>query len=346
MGLERDIARAALRLSKGIAEIALPRAPEIGVTPRALVSRNGARELWHYPRRSGRRGPAPVFLVHSLVSKPYIYDIRPGLSLIEFLTGHGHDVYLLDWGAPTALDRRLTLDDYVGRFLPIAIEEARRHAGSERVALYGYCFGGTMALIACSQAEPLPVSAVALVATPVTFSKIGFAERWSSRHLDIDLTVETLGVIPADMMRATFRSLRPASEIGRIYGILSKVDDDRYMETFRAFDRWAVDHVPLAGGVLRQLVKELLWEDALPNGTLCIRGLPVDLKRMRFPLLNCLGQHDTMVTPDSNAPLMQIVGSRRKEQLMLNAGHMSVVAGRDAARTLWPKLDGWLRKHA
>jgi polyhydroxyalkanoate synthase subunit PhaC len=41
-------------------------------------------------------------------------------------------------------------------------------------------------------------------------------------------------------------------------------------------------------------------------------------------------------------PLVSMVGSTDKEELMLKGGHVSVAAGGNAVRRLWPKLDAWL----
>jgi polyhydroxyalkanoate synthase subunit PhaC len=36
------------------------------------------------------------------------------------------------------------------------------------------------------------------------------------------------------------------------------------------------------------------------------------------------------------------VGSTDKEEIVLKGGHISLVAGANAAKRLWPKLDSWL----
>ncbi len=37
---------------------------------------------------------------HAHILKPYILDLVPGNSFVEYLVEQGHDVYLLDWGSP------------------------------------------------------------------------------------------------------------------------------------------------------------------------------------------------------------------------------------------------------
>ena len=38
----------------------------------------------------------------------------------------------------------------------------------------------------------------------------------------------------------------------------------------------------------------------------------------------------------------QVIGSTDKEEVILKGGHVSVVAGANAIKRLWPKLDSWL----
>ena len=54
-------------------------------------------------------------IVHSLVSRSYIMDLRPGNSTVEYLLGEGFDVYMLDWGIPDERDADNTHRDVRGR---------------------------------------------------------------------------------------------------------------------------------------------------------------------------------------------------------------------------------------
>ena len=46
------------------------------------------------------------------------------------------------------------------------------------------------------------------------------------------------------------------------------------------------------------------------------------------------------MTPPSR--LIQKIGSADKEEVILKGGHVSLVAGANAIKRLWPKLDSWL----
>src|SRR5579884_2889593 len=71
-----------------------------GQTPRTFVwGRNKAR-LYRYTPVVPTAHPVPVLLVYALINRPYILDLLPGASFVEYLLGRGFDVYLLDWGEP------------------------------------------------------------------------------------------------------------------------------------------------------------------------------------------------------------------------------------------------------
>jgi polyhydroxyalkanoate synthase subunit PhaC len=41
-------------------------------------------------------------------------------------------------------------------------------------------------------------------------------------------------------------------------------------------------------------------------------------------------------------PLIEQVSSTEKEEVVLKGGHISLVAGANAQKRLWPRLDAWL----
>jgi poly[(R)-3-hydroxyalkanoate] polymerase subunit PhaC len=60
------------------------------------------------------------------------------------------------------------------------------------------------------------------------------------------------------------------------------------------------------------------------------------------PILHAVAEHDHIVPYDAAKHLIQKVGSTDKEEVVLKGGHVSLVAGANAIKRLWPKLDTWL----
>ncbi|MCW8140316.1 MAG: hypothetical protein KIT58_15560 [Planctomycetota bacterium] len=84
---------------------------QLAPTPCDELLRRGPMRVLRY-RASTPRLPVPVVLVPSIINRSYVFDLRPGQSLVEALLGAGLDVVLVDWGVPAQADARLGLGDY------------------------------------------------------------------------------------------------------------------------------------------------------------------------------------------------------------------------------------------
>jgi polyhydroxyalkanoate synthase len=167
--------------------------------------------------------------------------------------------------------------------------------------------------------------------------------KWSDkRFFDVDRLVDTLGNVPPEMIFASFDMLRPASRLAGQLQLWENMWNDEHVKSYRMFERWSTDTLPLAGEYFRQTVKELIWENALSKGSLMVGGRRADLRNITAPLLHVVAEHDHIVPYAASKALIEQVGSSDKEEVVLKGGHISVVAGPNAQRRLWPRLDAWL----
>ena len=58
--------------------------------------------------------------------------------------------------------------------------------------------------------------------------------------------------------------------------------------------------------------------------------------------LHVTAQHDHFVPKTASRPLIDMIGSTYKEAMALKGGHVSLVAGGNAIKRLWPRIDAWL----
>jgi polyhydroxyalkanoate synthase len=72
----------------------------------------------------------------------------------------------------------------------------------------------------------------------------------------------------------------------------------------------------------------------------------VRLGSITVPFLHVVAEHDHIVTTAASAPLVKLVGSTDKEEVVLKGGHVSLVAGANAQKRLWPRLDQWLQERS
>src|SRR5947209_9864381 len=107
--LDMDVAEQRFRT---LAKVLSTRAA-IAQTPKQLVWTLNKSKLYRYipvvPQEKRHR--VPLLLVFALMNRPWILDLRPRHSFVEFMLGQGYDVYLLDWGCPGPEDKHLKFDD-------------------------------------------------------------------------------------------------------------------------------------------------------------------------------------------------------------------------------------------
>lgn len=318
-------------------------APVLGATPKDTLVAQGPWRLYHYHPRVDEVYRVPVVLVMATTNRGYIFDMVPGQSLVEFLLDRGYDVYMIDWEAPRSEDRGLTLANYVFDFVGGSIERVKVNSGERDVSLLGYCMGGVLSVLWSALEKASGPANLAVFTTPVNFKAMTMFQAWSDeRYFDVDRLVDTLGLAPADMLYAAFDMLRPGSRIAGNIRLTDKMWDDDFVKAHRMFDRWSSDILPLAGEYFRETTKKLVWENALMEGTMTVAGQNVDLAAITCPFLHVTAEHDHIVTTEASAPLIEMVGSVDKEQVVLKGGHVSLVGGPNAVKRLWPKLDQWL----
>lgn len=84
-----------------------------------------------------------------------------------------------------------------------------------------------------------------------------------------------------------------------------------------------------------------MWDNKLYEGKLTMR--PADIKKITVPVFHADAEHDHIVPYAAAQPLVAGVSSVDKEEIMLKGGHVSLIAGSNAVKRLWPKLDSWLQ---
>ena len=73
-----------------------------------------------------------------------------------------------------------------------------------------------------------------------------------------------------------------------------------------------------------------------------VGGHTCDLAEITVPILHAVAEHDHIVPYDAAKHLIPMVGSTDRQEVILKGGHVSLVAGANAIKRLWPKLDSWL----
>ena len=345
--VNRDVERSILRARNGVRYVRGTHRPALGATAKEVVWRSGKAELWRYCNGERRYGP-PVVIVHSLVSRSYILDLRPGNSLVEYMTAAGLDVFMLDWGVPDELDADNDLERYVDWYIPRALRAARRVTGQDEVTLAGYCLGGVLAALYAAGRENSNVRNLILMATPVDFNEMGaMVALLREGRLNPEELIDETGNVPADALYSGFYMLAPTTEVAQKATLLENLWNDEFVEGFQAMAIWSRDHVPFPGAAFRQLVELLIRENILMTGSIPLGTRRVDLADVPGNVLNAIAERDNVVPPPAVEPILQLVGHPdRREELRLPGGHVTFGTGRSAAKHTMPKLTEWIIDHS
>jgi len=338
----REFDRAMQRNLKGLGYFASP-GPALGASPKDVLTQRGTMSLYHYHPMSDEVYRVPILLVMATTNRGYIFDMVPGQSLVEYLLKSGFDVFMLDWNAPRSDERGLALKDYVLDFLPAAVERVQRETGENDVTVVGYCFGGVLSLLWAALEGAPALKNLVCFTTPVDFSKMEMFQTWADkRFFDVDRLVDTFGNCPGDYLYTAFDMLRPGARVAGNIRLLDNLWNDEFVKSFRMFDRWASDVLPLAGEYFRETTRKLMWDNQLLHGTMDVAGRPVDLAKITAPFLHVTAEHDHIVPSAASAPLIDMIGATDKQQVTMKGGHVSLIAGGNAIKRLWPTLVEWL----
>jgi polyhydroxyalkanoate synthase subunit PhaC len=336
--LERTVRR-----MENLAELTFdPKEPRTGPTPREEIYRRNKSRLYRY--RSPRRLRTPVLFVPNLgISRPYIFDLLPGGSFIEHMTAEGFDFYLLDWGVFGPEDNGLTLDECVSRILPRMAAKVLETSGTRDLTVLGYCMGAPLSAAFMAAYPELRVRNFVNMAGPIDFSKVGLFGLWlDKKYFNVDRFVDTLGAIPADLVKAGFKLLKPTMDLSTNLNLWWNLWNDKYVEGFSALNRWANEYVAFPGEFFRQWVRDFYQDNKLFLGELQVSGRPVKLSAISCPTFVVGAREDYIAPPACVRALMDAVSSRDKEYVELPGGHISLIAGRGAAVHCWPKVSAWL----
>jgi polyhydroxyalkanoate synthase len=321
---------------------------KIATTPHDVVYEEDSLKLLHYHNDHSIDFKEPILVCFALVNRPYILDLQPDRSVIRQLLNRGFDVYLIDWGIPTAADRTLRLQDYVCGFLKNVAQFVLNHSDSPKLNLLGYCMGGTMSSM-YTALYPDQIRNLILMAAPIDFSgDEGLLNLWTQeQYFDVDAFVDAFGNCPGSFLQSSFQLMKPVQNFVEKYnGFVEKMDDDAFLENFFAMERWGNDNIPVAGETFREFVKHLYQQNKLVMGEFTLHDRPVKLQNITCPLLTLTAEHDHLVPANSTLAIKHYVSSKFIHHMSINAGHIGLAVSSKAHSQLWPDAAMWIADHS
>lgn len=299
-----------------------------------ILWREGSTRLLDYGG-----GGHPVLLIPSLVNRAYILDLTPRRSLARHLAAKGLRVFLMDWGAPGAAEQDFTLTDYIAGRLERALD-AITHATEKNVSAVGYCMGGLLALALALRRKE--IKRLALLATPWDFhaSRPAQGPLVCALAPFLDELMRRTGNLPIDILQAMFWSLDP-DLVARKFRNFAEMDANAAAaREFVALEDWVNDGVALAAPVARECLVGWYGRNLPAKGEWRVANSVVRPENLAIPTLVLTPAQDRIVPPAQSQPLAEAI--KQAQHIVLEAGHIGMVAGSRAERLTFNPLVDWL----
>ena len=296
----------------------------------------------------------PVLICYGLFGRQTMIDLQEDRSLVRNLLADGIDVYVVDWGSPTRVDQYLTMDDYIDLYLGSCVEHVVAANDGKPITLFGICEGGTFAA-ALAALRPELFAGLALAITPIDFhgepdafwQGEGFLNSWI-RNLsedDIDLIIDTYGMLPGALTGAVFSSLTPMASMTKYNIGLANMDgDEAAILNFLRMEKWIADRPDHPGEAARQWLNELYRENRLAEGKFVVAGETVDLSKISCPVMNIYALQDHISPVSCSPALSKYVPAKLYEEIGFPGGHVGVFVSRKAQGVVAGGLSDWISR--
>jgi polyhydroxyalkanoate synthase len=321
---------------------------EIGPTPKTAVYSEDKLTLYKYePLTDETLDVPPVLITYALVNRPYMVDLQEDLSLVRNLLNLGLEVYLIDWGYPTRVDRYLTLDDYINGYIDNCVDVIRTRHGLDKINLLGICQGGVFSMC-YSSLHPDKIQNLITMVAPVDFHVepnryTGLLNAWA-KDMDADLMVEALGNVPGDLMNYGYLLLKPFSlSFQKYISMIDILDNEDKLVNFLRMEKWIFDSPDQAGEAWKQFIQDFYQNNKFIKGEVQIGEGTVDLKNLTMPVLNLYAERDHLVPPVSTQALGEYVGTDDYTVEGFPVGHIGMYVSSRVQKSLPPTIVEWLK---
>src|SRR6516225_4913385 len=255
---------------------------DLAVTPGAVVSRSEICELIQYEPVTAAVHRFPLLIVPPMINKFYITDLAPGRSMIEYLVGQGHQVFVISWRNPDARHRGWDLDSY-GSAVVEALAAVRSICQSPQASICALCSGGIASAMVAAHLSAIgrlgELATLCLGVTVLDQTQAGTASAMIDRRTaTLAMAVSrSRGYLDGHTLAEVFAWLRPNDLIWNYW-----VNNYLQGQPPPPFDilYWNADTTRLPAAVHRDFI-EIGLENALTKpGEATMLGSTVDLSKV------------------------------------------------------------------
>jgi polyhydroxyalkanoate synthase len=314
--------------------------PATGLTKSETVYEEGHVVLKRCITEDKITKKTPILFIYALINKPYILDLRPGNSIVEFFKKEGYDVYVIDWGLPVPEDKFITFDYYIDGYINSCVDTVREISKTDSINIFGWCMGANFAAI-YAPLYPEKVKNLATLTLPMDANSGGLLSLWASDEVfHLDKVISLYGNMPAKLIRYSVISIYPFREMRKNVNFYSNMENKAFVEAYSLAEKWLNDNIDIPGLVFKKYIRDIFQTTNLLDGKMVIGDRCVDLKNIKCPLLNLAAEEDNLVPIASSKALNEHVSSKDNEFVVLPGGHVSF-AYDPKAQQYWKKTSDW-----
>ncbi|MFQ6025644.1 MAG: class III poly(R)-hydroxyalkanoic acid synthase subunit PhaC [Nitrosopumilaceae archaeon] len=335
-----------LKFSRNVVEapnyIPDPDKINLEMTPHDVAYAEDKIRLLHYKPLTQKQSRTPLVIVYAIINRYHILDIQPQKSWVRNLLEQGFDIYMVDWGTPSNVDKYLDFDDYVNGYLNNCVNFVRDEAGVEKVSLQGYCTGGTISTIYASL-HPEKIQNIIATAPVIDGWRDTTVVSNLAKHMDVDKMVDTIGNMPPEFMYYCFSILKPFEQgVEKYINFFKNIDNKKFVDSFLRVEKWVNDTPPVPGELFRQWIKDVYQDNLLVRDKMYVGGQLVSLKKITMPIFTQVAVGDHLVSPECSMPLHYAVASEDKTLRVYPTGHVGMIASSFSQKKVLPELGQWL----
>ncbi|MGB6614476.1 MAG: alpha/beta fold hydrolase [Trebonia sp.] len=309
---------------------------DLAASPGAVVLRTPVYELIQYQPTTETVRELPLLIVPPTINKYYILDLAPGRSMIEYLTAHGQQVFVMSWRNP---DERHAAWGF-GKYTEAIIEAVQAVAGicsADAVHLLAACSGGILASLtaavladrsrpaaAAGAADDNPrLASLTLLVTmldQVRTDVVGALVDESTAQAAIAASARK-GYLDGRRLAEIFAWLRPGDLIWNYWvnNYLLGREPARFDILF-----WNADTTRMTAGLHRDFVRTALDNALASPGGLTVLGTEIDLSRVDLDSYVVAGVADHICPWQSCYRSAQLLGGRTRFALS-SSGHIAAL---------------------